>query len=109
MNGYSVEKSPHISEAITGLKNSQEMDALDGDVGNGSVCYSVRVNGEYLLHTYGVPDEARPVYPFEIPQLSIGQSFEGSQVVRYGALKLFLPRRHDSIRFADALTAEKSG
>ncbi len=90
VRGYSVEKSAHISAAITALKNSQETDALDGDVDNGSTCYSIAVDAEYLLRTYGIPDEARPLYPFEIPQLSLGQSFEGSQIVRYGKLKLFV-------------------
>ena len=63
-NGYSVEKSPHISEAIKQLKDSQVKDALDGDIDNGSTCFSVKVNAQYLLRTYGVPDEARKPFPF---------------------------------------------
>jgi hypothetical protein len=88
---YEVEDAPHIAEAINQLRSSKEIDALDGDVNSGSLCYSDVVNAAYLLEHFGMPDEAHPIRPFEVPYFaSGGPSFAGAQLVRYGMLTIIL-------------------
>ena len=88
---HEVADVPHIAEAINQLRSSTEMDALDGDVNSGSGCYSHVVNAAYLLKNFGMPDEARPLRPHEVPYAaSGGPAFQGAQVVRYGQLTLIL-------------------
>lgn len=81
----------HISKAI---------EAVQEGVPSGSgaaqtfayetLTYSNKVNSAYLLKHFGLPDEARPLYPFEDPGIRNGPSFEDAQLVRYGDLKFFL-------------------
>ncbi|GAA5507057.1 hypothetical protein [Novipirellula caenicola] len=59
---------------------------------HGRLAYSSLVDADYLLRTFGIPDAARPLFPFEAPRLRSGPSFETSQLIRYGKLKLLVNR-----------------
>ena len=56
----------------------------------GRLTYSNLVDAEYLLRTFGIPDAARPLFPFEAPRLRSGPSFEASHLIRYGTFKFLL-------------------
>ena len=49
-----------------------------------------KVKASELLATYGVPDEARRVYPFDLPEGKFSLEFSNSQVIRYGKTKLIM-------------------
>ncbi|NND99671.1 MAG: hypothetical protein HKN47_20325 [Pirellulaceae bacterium] len=87
--GFVVERSLHVSQVVAALLRMYETGDFTESM-SGRLCYSVRVDAEYLLTNYGVPDEARPLYPFELATMPNGPSFEQSQMVRYGLLKLIL-------------------
>ncbi len=42
------------------------------------------LNASEFLSVYGIPDEARRIYPFEVPQDRRSNDFIGAQIVRYG-------------------------
>jgi hypothetical protein len=81
----------HISKAIDAVQEG--VPASKGTAQSfvhGTLTYSNKVNAAYLLKHFGLPDEARPLFPFEVPEIRNGPSFEGAQLVRYGDLKFFL-------------------
>jgi hypothetical protein len=78
----------HLSEAIDAVHQGIPSTAGSSEAMlHECLAYSSTVSTGYLLANYGLPDEARRIYRFEIPQLRGGPSFDGSQVVRYGELK----------------------
>ena len=83
--GFSTVKAPHISEVVSELS-----EAKSAAENLGSLCYSQTVNAKYLLENYGIPDEARALFRFELATMPEGQDYTGSQMVRYGSLKLIL-------------------
>ena len=56
----------------------------------GSRAESTTIDSRFLLTQFGVPDEARPAYGFEQPDLPKGQTFSGRGLVRYGEVSLML-------------------
>ena len=81
----------HISEAIDAVRVgiSKKVDNQEITVRE-TLTYSNLVNADYLLQRYGLPDEARRIFRFEIPALRSGPSFDGAQVVQYGELRFIL-------------------
>jgi hypothetical protein len=88
---YDGQRPPHISDAIVAVLEGVPTKPHNVEtVLHESLVYSASVNAAYLLRSYGLPDEARPIYSFEVPRLRYGPSFDGAQVVRYGELKFIL-------------------
>ena len=87
---FGGEKPPHLSAAIDAAQRGVSGGESEDVILHESMAYSLKVDAAYLLQHYGVPDEARRIYRFEIPNLRNGPSFDGAQVVRYGRLKFFL-------------------
>ncbi|EMI17931.1 hypothetical protein RMSM_05146 [Rhodopirellula maiorica SM1] len=69
---------------------------------HGRLTYSSLVDADYLLRTFGIPDAARPLFPFEAPRLRPGPSFETSQLIRYGELK-FLMNREGHLQYVSRM------
>ena len=86
--GFTTLKAPHLTTVVQDLMDQYEMGENEEEVG--TVCYSLTVDAKYLLQSFGVPDEARPLFPFEVQKLPNSEEFSGSQLARYGALKLIL-------------------
>lgn len=88
---FGGQQPAHVSDAIVAAQQGVPT-KIDNEqvLLHESLAYSTSVNGAYLLRTYGLPDEARQIYPFEVPKLRHGPSFEGAQLVRYGELKFIL-------------------
>ncbi|MFK8114075.1 MAG: hypothetical protein AB8B91_17870 [Rubripirellula sp.] len=84
-------KPLHISAALTAAKTGVPT-TVNGENAtlHASLAYSNQVNAAYLLAHFGIPDEARSIYRFEIPDLHQGPLFEGAQVVTYGQWKFVL-------------------
>ncbi|TWU02420.1 hypothetical protein [Stieleria varia] len=80
--------APVLADAIAAVSNQSA--SLSENDADGSPAYSATVNGSFLLKLLGVPDEARRLYPFEAPKVPLGESFEGSQLVRYRDVTLML-------------------
>ncbi|GAA4471571.1 hypothetical protein [Novipirellula rosea] len=68
----------------------------------GRLAYSSLVDADYLLRTFGIPDAARPLFPFEAPRLRSGPSFETSQLIRYGDFK-FLMNREGHLQYVSRM------
>lgn len=81
--------SRHVAEVVQELMmNYERGEAVDGQ--SAVLCYSKTVDAAFLLKNYGVPDEARPVFPFEQAKFPSGHQYSDSQMVRYGPLQLIL-------------------
>ncbi len=81
----------HISKAIDAVQEGVPSGSGAAQTFTfGTLTYSSKVNAVYLLKHFGLPDEARSLYPFEVPEMRNGPSFEGAQLVRYGDLKFVL-------------------
>jgi hypothetical protein len=85
---FGGETPMHLSEAIDAVRLgiASPHGAAESTL-HECLTYSATVTAGYLLANYGLPDEARRIYRFEIPQLRNGPSFAGAQIVRYGDLK----------------------
>lgn len=83
----------HISKAMKLAKQG-----VATRVGNQEVtlhecmAYSNQIDAAYLLQRFGIPDEARSIYRFEIPKLVHGPDFQGAQIVVYGNWKFVLSK-----------------
>lgn len=78
----------HLSEAIDAVRRGIPSPSHPTETSlHECLAYSAIVTPGYLLAEFGMPDEARRIYRFEIPPLRGGPSFAGAQVVRYGELK----------------------
>ncbi|MGB7347940.1 MAG: hypothetical protein WBD20_27190 [Pirellulaceae bacterium] len=88
-NGFSLERSPHVSVVAAELMTQYET-GDEENLNTDGLCYSVCADANYLLQQYGAPDEARPVLPFDKANLPGGVDFSASQLLRYGALRLIL-------------------
>ncbi len=88
---FGGERPPHISQAIKDVERGVrvKVDNVES-VRHESLAYSGTLNAASMLTQFGVPDEARPLYPFEVPAIRNGPDFEGAQLVRYGELKFIL-------------------
>lgn len=84
----------HLSEAIDAVRLGIPSPHSSSEAPlHECLTFSSTVTAGYLLANYGLPDEARRIYRFEIPKLRGGPSFHGAQIVRYGELKfVFSPR-----------------
>ncbi len=88
---YGGQRPLHISKAIKVVQKGQPSRSGDAQaIKHATLTYSNKVNAAYLLRQFGVPDEARSLFPFEASEISNGPSFEGAELVRYGDLKFFL-------------------
>ncbi len=88
---FGGQKPMHISKAIDAVQEGVPSGSGAAQTFvYGTLTYSNKVNAAYLLKHFGLPDEARPLFPFEVPEMRNGPSFEGVQLVRYGDLKFFL-------------------
>jgi hypothetical protein len=86
---FGGESPMHISEAIDavrqGIATKKKSETL-----HETLVYSTSVDAAYLLGRFGMPDEARRIFRFEVPRLRSGPSFDRSQVIRYGDFKFLL-------------------
>lgn len=83
---------PNLNEALVSIvseNSSPHESMLESPV------QSPSVDPEYLLTNFGVPDEARKIYGFEVPADSKGKSFEANHLVRYGNLVLMMTGEGD--------------
>jgi hypothetical protein len=95
----------HVSDAIVAAQNGVATNVGGEEtILHESLAYSTKVNATYLLEEYGLPDESRRIYPFELPQIRNGPSWDGAQYVRYGDLK-FILSHEGQLRYL-ALVAE---
>lgn len=86
LNAAGYTDAPVLSKAIELARQGNGKDAMVRE----SLAMSTTVNGSFLLKLFGVPQEARTVYPFEKPSIPLGPSFDGSQLVRYPGVTLML-------------------
>jgi hypothetical protein len=87
--GFAVEKSLHVSEVANKLMLQYETGDADANSTDGR-CYSIKVDADFLLQRYGVPDEARCLLPFDLVQLPKSGDFAESTLVRYGPMRIIL-------------------
>ncbi len=87
--GFAVERSAHVSEIANKLMLQYETGDPDDSPTDGR-CYSVKMDADFLLQQYGVPDEARQLLPFDLAQLPKGGDFAESTLVRYGPMRIIL-------------------
>lgn len=80
----------HISKAIDAVQEGvRSLANSEPAIVHETFTYSHKVDPGYLLKHFGMPDEARPLFPFEAPKVRTGPSFENAQLVRYGDLKFY--------------------
>lgn len=89
----------HISQAIDAVyEGLPSKTGTDPAFVHETPTYSNKVNTAYMLKYFGMPDEARSLFPFEIPDARYLPLFEGGQLVRYGDLK-FVFSREGQLRY----------
>lgn len=71
------------------LQQPKGLEPLDG--GPDLLAESLsKVKASDLLATHGVPDEARRIYPFDLPGGKFNVEYANSQLIRYGKTKLVM-------------------
>ena len=78
----------HLSKAIDAVQ--QGVPVIGGsksEFAHETPTYSIKVNAAYMLKHFGMPDEARTLFPFEVSNLRGGHSLQDAQLVRYGDLR----------------------
>ena len=105
MDDYAGGTPLHLSEAIAAVQRGVAK-KVGGEetLLHETLAYSTKVNATYLLEEYGLPDEARRLYPFERPQVRNGPSFDGAQLIRYDEL-VFLISDQGEVRYLMLATA----
>lgn len=76
-----------VFEAIESLRSG---DQDPGSIGEESLVASETIDRAFLLRSFGVPDEARKVFQFELAHLPPGHFVGDEQIARYGDLVITL-------------------
>ena len=107
-NESSTGELPTIAEGIELAKN--------GITRGNSTIHETRIESDkvdtgYLLANLVVPDEARPMFPNERPDIPAGTPFDGVQLVRYDNLLLMLDQngRPEYLRWMNQARGPKTG
>lgn len=79
-----------VDELHEALASIVTDDSLSQDAMVESPVQSHHVDPAYLLTHFGVPDEARKIFGFEVPAAAQGKSFAANHLVRYGNLVLMM-------------------
>ena len=77
----------HLAEAIEAITALDQDSTKRFALKSGRLTFSSEVTKAWMLRELGIPDEARPALPFEIPKLQTGPSFKKSEMVRYHDLR----------------------
>ncbi len=100
---YCSEPDFHLSKAIILIENLEppENPTVYASL-YGRLIYSDTVTAAYLLEHFGLPDDARPALPIDVPKIKKGPDFSASQMLRYGRYK-FLVSAEGQLQYVSLL------